>query len=49
MSVLSFLPDFIRYLSKYDLKIKTTDKQDRISWYLFNKNKENIIRITKIG
>lgn len=49
MSALSFLPDFIKYLSKYELKIKTTDKDDRISWHLFDKNKENVIRITKIN
>jgi hypothetical protein len=49
MSALSCLPNFVRYLSKYELKIKTADKDDRISWHLFNKNKENLIRITKIN
>ena len=48
MSALSCLPDFIIYLSKYGFKIKTSDNQDRIEWYLFNKNNCEI-RIKKIN
>lgn len=47
MSALSCLPNFIIYLSKFGLKIKTSENKDRIIWHLFKNGENQEIRIKK--